>query len=184
MNKRNNISKSIADLLEQNNQGIRLDIGCGNAKQKGFVGIDIRPLPGVDIVQDLEEFPWPLPDESVSFAMSSHVIEHINPAKGIFLQFMNEVWRIMKPDCQFASVMPYAGSPGYWQDPTHINGCTPATFAYFDPLTTGSSLYYIYEPAPWKVVTCTYDVVGNLEIVLEKRRDDISYHADKKIHYK
>ena len=29
--------------------GIRLDIGCGANKQPNFVGIDLRPLPGVDI---------------------------------------------------------------------------------------------------------------------------------------
>jgi SAM-dependent methyltransferase len=181
----------IKAILKKNNLGIKLDIGCGANKQVGFVGMDIRQLPGVDIVQDLETFPWSLPSESVSFAVASHVVEHINPAKGIFLNFMDEVWRIIQPGGQFAIVVPYAGSPGYWQDPTHCNGCIPATFTYFDPLAKrpdGSGqligLYTIYEPAPWRIVTCTFDIVGNLEVALEKRVDIPEYHADRTIHYK
>jgi SAM-dependent methyltransferase len=142
--------------------------------------MDYRKEPGVDIVQDLEEFPWKdLPDESVELAIASHVIEHINPAKGIFINFMNEVWRILKPDGEFAIVTPYAGSPGYWQDPSHVNGCTENTFRYFDPLDkpTGGALYRIYHPKPWAIKEGTLSLkkTGNLELVLVKRREDPSY---------
>ena len=39
----------------------KLDIACGGNKQEGFWGVDLRPLPGVDTVHTLEEFPWPHP---------------------------------------------------------------------------------------------------------------------------
>jgi SAM-dependent methyltransferase len=68
----------ITELL-QSKSGIRLDIGCGGAKQSGFVGLDARPLEGVDIVWDVCKFPWPLPDECVLTAISSHLVEHIPP---------------------------------------------------------------------------------------------------------
>lgn len=68
----------IQNLLEKNS-GIRLDIGCGANKQPGFIGMDVRPLPGVDIVHDVLKFPWPLPDECVLLAMASHLLEHIPP---------------------------------------------------------------------------------------------------------
>lgn len=71
-------SKSI-DVLLQSHSGIRLDIGCGAAKQSGFVGLDARPLEGVDIVWDVCRFPWPLGDETVLTAISSHLVEHIPP---------------------------------------------------------------------------------------------------------
>jgi SAM-dependent methyltransferase len=70
------ISKEIEEILKKNNKGISLDLGCGGAKQAGYVGMDIRPLPGVDIVHDLQKFPWPLPTESVNFILCSHLIEH------------------------------------------------------------------------------------------------------------
>lgn len=69
---------NINKLLEENS-GIRLDIGCGGAKQPNFVGMDVRDLPGVDIVHDVTMFPWPLPDESVLTAIASHLLEHIPP---------------------------------------------------------------------------------------------------------
>jgi SAM-dependent methyltransferase len=70
----------LSALLKKKNQGIKLDIGCGANKQgPDWVGIDYRAMPGVDIVHDLTKFPWPLPDESVSLAASSHVFEHISP---------------------------------------------------------------------------------------------------------
>ena len=74
-------NSDIEAILKIHNQGIKLDIGCGGNKQPGFVGLDVRKLPGVDIVQDIEKFPWPLPNESVSFAMASHVLEHITKGR-------------------------------------------------------------------------------------------------------
>lgn len=71
----------IEKILKENNLGIKLDIGCGSSKQSGFIGMDIRPFPGVDIVWDIEKFPWPLPDQCASFAMTSHVVEHITPGR-------------------------------------------------------------------------------------------------------
>jgi hypothetical protein len=59
--------------------GIMLDIGCGENKQPGFVGLDYRALPGVDIVWDIHKRPWPLPNNSVLTAMASHLLEHVPP---------------------------------------------------------------------------------------------------------
>jgi len=190
---------------------VKLDIGCGQNKQNGFVGIDYESFPGVDIVHDVEVFPWPLPDECADVAVTSHLLEHLNPHhgdgrvhnllrllldKGLitpeetdeyigelnpgprFMRFMDEVWRVLKPGAQFASVFPYAGSPGYWQDPTHVNGINNMTFWYFDPEEPhiGASLYSFYKPKPWKIVRSLGSKGGNLEIVLEKREDKPEYH--------
>ncbi len=174
----NTNGKKIASLLKRHNQGIKLDIGCGENKNPGFVGMDMREGPGVDIVHDLETFPWPLPKESVSLAVASHVLEHINPHKFVFVNFMNEVWRVLKTGGRFAIAVPYAGSPGFFQDPTHCNPINEITFHYFDPLST-TGLYNIYRPKPWKIVegTLTWNVAGNLEVVLEKRIVDKSYRV-------
>ncbi len=169
------LSPKVMALLKKNNQGIKLDLGGGGNPQPGFVNIDVRKLPEVDIVHDLEKLPWPLPDESVGFMIASHVLEHIDPAQGKFLKFMDECWRVMKPDAEFMIAVPYAGSAGFWQDPTHCNGITERTFAYFDPMEAGGGLYRIYRPKPWKVKLLTWNAFGNLECVLVKRREDKSY---------
>ena len=159
------------DKLISENQGIFLDIGCGEYKQKGFIGMDIRDLPGVDIVWDVEEYPWPLPDECVKTAMASHLVEHINPHKGGFLQFMDEVWRVMKVGGEFAIATPHGSSQGYLQDPTHCNPCNEATWDYFCPERVtdyGVVLWSIYRPKPWRIKALAGHPAGNIEVVLIK----------------
>lgn len=156
----NNIEK-----LLKNESGIRLDIGCGKNCQENFVGLDKRKLPGVDIIHDLEKFPYPLPDECCLTIIGSHIVEHIKP--WLMIEFMDELWRIMKTRGQLALSTPYAGSPGYWQDPTHCNGCNVATWQYFDPRYP---LFDIYSPFPYEIEKGfpIWQTTGNLEILMRK----------------
>lgn len=165
--------------------GISLDIACGQHKQPGFFGIDIRDWPGVDLVWDVNIHPWPLPDECATRAFSSHLIEHIPPVaiteKGTifpFIMFMDEVWRLLKPEGQFALSYPHGSSQGFLQDPTHCNACNEASMAYFDPLepNTNGFLYKFYRPKPWKINHLTWSPAANVEVILEKRREDHSYY--------
>jgi len=163
--------------LLKDKKGIRLDIACGASKQgPDWVGIDIQPLKGVDVVHNLEEYPWPLPNECVSVAVASHYIEHINPANFGVINFFNEVWRVLKYDGELGIITPYAGSYGFWQDPTHLKGYNEASFYYFDPLHP-SGYYQFYRPKPWRIKETTYHRNGNLQVVLIKRREDKSYEA-------
>lgn len=152
--------------LHKKASGIMLDIGCGDHKQPGFVGMDLRKVSGVDIIHDLERFPYPLADDSCLTIVGHHIIEHISPK--LTIRMFNELWRIMKVDGQLALSCPYAGSAGFWQDPTHCNGFTERTFQYFDP---EFPLYQIYKPKPWKVEKGfpAYQVNGNLEVIMRKK---------------
>ncbi len=169
------MTKKIDDLLKAKS-GIKLDIGCGASKHPGFVGIDMLPLDGVDIVHDLEATPWPLPDNCVLTAVASHILEHINPHKGVFISVMDEIWRVLKPGGQLAFVVPYAGSHGFYQDPTHCNPINETTMLYFDPLDP-SGLYTFYRPKPWKIEFQAMNRNGLLEVLMSKRDWDKSYLA-------
>lgn len=175
--------KELAALLKSREKGVIVDLGGGGRPHPGAINVDIRDLPTVDVVQDLETFPWALPDECASLVIASHLVEHINPAKGIFLKFMDEVWRILKPGGQFMIATPYGGSPGFWQDPTHCNGCNEVTWAYFDPLGSAydpqAVLYSIYKPKPWKILSNDFDPIGNMEVCLEKLRVQKRYLPTK-----
>ncbi len=146
---------------------VRLDIGCGENKQGGFVGMDVRELPGVDVIWNAEDFPWPIPDDSVMMAMASHLVEHIEPHGGVFLRFMDEAWRVLMIGAQFAISHPHAYSIGYAMDPTHANPCNFETWGYFAP-EHPSKLWSIYRPSPWKLCHLSGSPEGNVEVLLEK----------------
>ena len=143
--------------------GIRLDVGCGEAKNAGCVGMDRRRVRGVDIVHDLEKTPWPLKKESVIQIFASHIIEHIKP--WLFIDVMDEMWRVCKVDAQLLISAPYGASRGFQQDPTHCNMVNESTFRYFTP---GSPVYNIYKPKPWRVESCIWNPYGNIEVILAK----------------
>lgn len=146
-------------------KGLRLDLGCGGNKQNGFIGLDVRELPGVDIVHNIESFPWPVENESCVVVIASHLVEHIKPEFSI--PFMDECWRVLEPFGELLIATPYPGSRGFWQDPTHCNGWNEATFQYFDPTYP---LFGIYKPKPWSIKQGfpTWQPQGNLEVVLTK----------------
>jgi predicted SAM-dependent methyltransferase len=145
---------------------VNLDVGCGSNKQHGFIGIDKRKLETVDIVHDLEVFPWPLEDESCCTVLMSHFVEHVSPAKQIDL--INEAWRILEPDGLLIISTPYPNSFGWHQDPTHCASWNEATPHYFVP---GNQLYNVYEPKPWKIENISFDLRTTLEVAMRKVGD-------------
>jgi hypothetical protein len=159
--------------------GLQLDLGGGANPMHGFVNIDVRDLPQVDIVHDLSVFPWPLENESCIRIMAGHLVEHINPANFGFIKFMDEAWRVAKPGAEFMISMPYGFSPGYVQDPTHCNPCNEATWAYFDPLNT-HSLWGIYQPKPWYYRWLAFDVMWSLEVLLMRHSEDPELWAQER----
>jgi SAM-dependent methyltransferase len=166
------LSRTIQAMLKE--RTVKLDIGCGPCLQPGWIGIDKFEYPNV-IKHDLEVYPWPLPSDSIDFALGSHIAEHINPIGGGFIRWMDEIWRVLRVEASLVLAMPYAGSPGYWHDPTHCNGCTEHTWRYFDPMDP-SGYYFAYKPKPWKVSNVSFDVTGYMEVAMSKRMEDPSYY--------
>jgi len=160
------VPPKVKALLKKHNQGIKCDIGCGGNKQKGFVGLDMRPVKGVDIVHNAEVVPYPLPDESCHTLLASHLIEHLCPKN--MINILNEWWRLLKPNGQAWITCPYGKSFGYMQDPTHCNMLNEATMFYFDPMHS-SKLWSIYRAKPWKLERNVWHENGNMEIILSKR---------------
>ena len=71
----------------------RLNIGCGNTRMEGYVGVDIAQGPCVDIVAPA----WDIPGEpgTVAAIHSSHMIEHLSPQQ--FIAALKEWYRLLKP---------------------------------------------------------------------------------------
>lgn len=142
-----------------------LDVGCGDAKQNGCIGMDRRKREGVDVVHDAETLPWPFADETFNRIVMSHIMEHLNPKYHV--DIVDEMWRVLKPNGILMMAMPYPGSHGFWQDPTHLKSWNETTPRYFDP---DCELYSIYKPKPWKIEGCAWRSDGNIEIVMRVRK--------------
>jgi len=149
--------------MNSNLKGIRLDLGCGKSKQAGFVGMDKRKLKGVDIVHDLEQFPYPLENESCRTITAANIVEHIKP--WLMNDFIDELWRIMEFGGQLAIAYPFGVNMHFQKDPTHCNICTQVTWTYYDP---AFSLYDIYKPKPWKIEKNLWQETGIGEVLLKK----------------
>ncbi len=127
---------------------LKLSLACGDNKPEGFKGVDIAKTASADYVQDLLKFPWSqFADNSVDEIECSHFVEHIPHGDGYhdpFLQFFDEIYRILKP-AEFDPanpniptkgfmniVCPYYSSMRAWQDPTHQRAISEASFLYLN----------------------------------------------------
>ena len=105
-----------------------LDIGCGRFKLPGSIGLDVVPLEGVDVVHDLDRFPYPFPSDSFDHVRMSHVVEHI---QSIVLT-MEEVHRIARPGALVEVVTPHYTDTSSWQDPSHRWHLNSRSFEHFE----------------------------------------------------
>ena len=82
--------------------GIRLNLGCGHVPLDGYINVDRRELPGVDIVSDVGNLPF----EELSLAeiFSAHVLEHLPQQR---LRRLLPYWRsLLGPKGIFRAVVP------------------------------------------------------------------------------
>lgn len=113
-----------------------LDIGCGNHKWPGSIGLDIVPLEGVDVVHDLNQFPYPFPDDSFDRIRVIHVIEHIQSIP----RTMEEIHRIARQGALIDIETPHYTDASSWQDPSHIWHLNTRSFDFF--LASHATNYY------------------------------------------
>jgi predicted SAM-dependent methyltransferase len=83
---------------------VRIDLGCGNAKQDGYIGLDYVEGPQVDHVLDLTRDQYPFDDHSVDAVFSAHFLEHIEEPNHVF----SEIGRICRDGARIEFWTPYA----------------------------------------------------------------------------
>jgi SAM-dependent methyltransferase len=94
---------------------LKLDLGCGENKKEGFLGVDLYAAS--DYKVDLTKVPFPFKDSSVEEIWCSHFFEHLDgPAR---VEFMDECYRILIPGGKMTIIVPYWSSPRAIQDPFH-----------------------------------------------------------------
>ena len=82
---------------------VRLNLGCGHVPLQGFVNIDMRELPGVDVIAVLDDLP--VPERSVAEIFSSHVLEHF-PVEELTRRLLPYWQSLLRPGGVFRAVVP------------------------------------------------------------------------------
>lgn len=103
-----------------------LDIGCGQRKLPGAVGMDIIKNSTADVIHDASAIPWPFEDSSFKIVFANHFVEHIDD----LLAFFNEVHRILEPNGRLIMQVPYFRWVDAYTDPTHRHFFTSQSLDY------------------------------------------------------
>ena len=108
-----------------------LDLGCGNRKYRSnknmVIGIDNIKLKDVDIVHDLNKFPYPFKNNEFDLIYTSHTLEHLQDLDKVFL----ELKRITKKNGRIKIRGPHFSCGISYRDPTHKRLFSYFTFDYF-----------------------------------------------------
>jgi SAM-dependent methyltransferase len=131
-----------------------LDVGCGQNKYPGAVGIDSNPRADADVIHDLGVLPYPFPDNEFDKIICRHVIEHVPDV----MLFVSELHRITKPGGLISIVTPHYSNPDWPTDPTHRNHFNSYSFTCFMPDRTPFPFYTTVELRPVR----TYVSLANL----------------------
>lgn len=83
--------------------GLKLNLGCGHIAMDGYINVDRRKLPGVDIVADIDALPLKKGEATEIF--SSHVLEHF-PQEQLKRELLPYWVGLLKKDGQFRAVVP------------------------------------------------------------------------------
>jgi predicted SAM-dependent methyltransferase len=128
-----------------------LDVGCGPiTKKQGSIGMDIRPAPHVDVVHDINVFPYPFDDSEFDYIEMSHIIEHVDRP----LKVMNEIYRIAKSGATVRLITPHYSSQLSYGDLEHYHHFGWISFA----LLENTGLFKIKKHKIW--FTDFYKVFG------------------------
>ena len=121
-----------------------LDVGCGQNKFPGAIGIDANPRSHADVIHDLGVFPYPFANDEFDEIVCRHVIEHVPDVLG----FVTELHRITKPGGRLKIVTPHYSNPDWATDPTHRNHFNSYSFTCFVPTRTPFPFYTTAELKP------------------------------------
>lgn len=107
--------------------GKKLNIGCGSDLREGYVNLDSIKQPGVDVIHDLDKFPWPFKDNTFEEVYASHILEHVVD----LVKIMKEIHRISKNGARIIIRGPHFSCGVSYRDPTHKRFFSYFTFEHF-----------------------------------------------------
>ena len=152
---------------------MKIHLGCGKSRRDGYIGIDIATFDSDTIRHDLNKFPYPFKENSISEVLMSNVLEHLPNT----IRVMEEIWRICIDGAIVNISVPYYNAVGAFQDPTHITFFTENTFDYFTVDGDSTlSCYNYYTTARYKKISIRPMQRGVLDMLPDKLQWFLAHH--------
>ena len=104
----------------------RLNIGSGHDRRKGFLNVDLVPLPGVDVAASLGNAFLPFRSETFGLVLCRDVLEHVDVVPAL-----REIHRVTAPGGAVILSAVHFTSRNLYVDPTHIRGFSARTIDFF-----------------------------------------------------
>ena len=120
---------------------MKLNLGCGKDIKKGYVNLDKATLENVDIVHDMDKFPYPFKDNTFEEILCNGSLEYV---KDLF-KVVEEMHRIAKAGAIIKINVPYWHSSACYP---HLNTFNIDSFKYFEE----NNPYNYYTKARFKVI--------------------------------
>lgn len=127
---------------------MKLDLGCGNNKPRGYIGIDLNERSMANILYDLNKTPYPIKGESIKKVRCFHVLEHLkNP-----LDVLLEIYRICERGAVVEIKSPHFTNVGAYHDPTHLHYFSINSFDYLIEGTKKRKDFSFYGSKSFKLI--------------------------------
>ena len=104
---------------------MKLNLGCGKDYIDDWINVDFYDDSKCDVVHNLEEFPWPWEDDSVSEILIKHTLEHLGADWKIYVKILQEMYRICEDGATINVHVPSPWHRHFTDDPTHVRPVTP-----------------------------------------------------------
>lgn len=104
-----------------------IDVGCGESKVAGSIGLDLLEHENVDIVGNAVDALRCFPESSVDAIVTRHFVEHADDLVLLLREFV----RVTRPGGSIEIVAPHFSNPYFYSDPTHRTFFGLYTFCYF-----------------------------------------------------
>ena len=108
---------------------MKLNLGCGNKRKSGYIGVDRYICDAAELIADLDGT-LPFKKMVISEVLLDNVIEHVRSIPAL----MQEIHRVCVDGAAVRIITPHFASLASWRDPTHIHHLSYFSMEHFEKM--------------------------------------------------